>query len=126
MVRFPRLQYIEWAKAMPPARINLARSGVEHCPPSLLKLGARDLVTNLPVTHGYQPLTDAIASRYGVAATRVFTLSGGTSFANYVAYAAALDGAPRGAEVIVERPTHEPLVRIAEAFGARVRRFDRR
>ena len=125
-MRFPRLAYIEWAKSMPPAAINLARSGIEHCPPSLLKLRAADLVTNLPVQYGYQPLTDAIASRYRVSPARVFTVSGGTSFANYVACAAALDGGPRGAEAIVERPTYEPLVRIADAFGARVRRFDRR
>jgi hypothetical protein len=123
---FPTLDYIAWAKSQPPARINLARSGIEHCPPSLLKLRTADLVTNLPVKYGYQPLTEAIASRYRVSAARVFTVSGGTSFANYVAYAAALDGGPRGTEAIVERPTYEPLVRIAEAFGARVRRFDRR
>jgi hypothetical protein len=126
MMRFPRLDYIDWAKRQPPVRINLARSGIALCPPSLLKLTARDLVANLPVTYGYAPLLDAIAARYGVAPARVFTISGGTSFANFVAYAAALDGAPRGSEVIVERPTYEPLLRLAPMFGGRVRRLDRR
>jgi aspartate/methionine/tyrosine aminotransferase len=57
---------------------------------------------------------------------RVFTVSGGTSFANYLACAAVLDGCGRGAEVIVERPTYEPLLRIPQAFECRVRRLDRR
>jgi aspartate/methionine/tyrosine aminotransferase len=123
---FRELEYISWAKAMPRAAINLARSGIEHCPPSLLKLTTRDLVTTLPVKYGYAPLTRAIAERYGVDAEQVFTVSGGTSFANWVACAAALDGAGRGAEVIVERPTYEPLLNIPRTLGVRIRRLDRR
>ena len=60
---FTQLAYISWAKAMPRASINLARSGIERCPPSLLKLSRRDLVTSLPVKYGYAPLTAAIASQ---------------------------------------------------------------
>lgn len=125
-MRFPPLDYIDWAKRQPRVAINLARSGIEICPASLLQLTPRDLVVNLPVKYGYAPLLEAIAARYGVAPARVFTVSGGTSFANFVAVAAVLDGAPRGAEVIVERPTYEPLLRLAEMFGGRVRRLDRR
>ena len=125
-MNFPKLDYIQWAKSQPQVAINLARSGVDACPPSLLHLTARALVTTLPVKYGYQPLLEAIGHRYGVAANRVFTVSGGTSFANYVGCAAALDGAPAGAEVLVERPTYEPLLRIPQAFGCAVRRFDRR
>ena len=58
--------------------------------------------------------------------TQVFPISGGTSFANWLACAAVLDGCGRGAEVIVERPTYEPLLRIPQALGHRVRRLDRR
>ncbi|HEV3141215.1 MAG TPA: pyridoxal phosphate-dependent aminotransferase, partial [Vicinamibacterales bacterium] len=123
---FRELSYISWAKAMPRAAINLARSGIDYCPPSLLGLTRRDLVTTLPVKYGYAPLTDAIARRYRVGADRVFTVSGGTSFANWVACAAALDGCGPGAEVIVERPAYEPLLRIPQALGHRVRRLDRR
>src|SRR5665213_2249626 len=123
---FPDLEYIRWAKAQAPATINLARSGIDHCPASLLRLKASDLVTTLPVTYGYAPLRNAIARRYGVAFEQVFTVSGGTSFANWIACAAALDGAPRGSEVIVERPTYEPLLKIPEALGYRVRRLERR
>jgi aspartate/methionine/tyrosine aminotransferase len=123
---FPEVAYLRWAKAHPPARINLARSGVESCPPSMLRLGVRDLVVTLPVHDGYLPLRRAIASRYGVDVGEVFTVSGGAGFAAWFACAAVLNGAPRGSEVIVERPTYEPLLRIPEALGYRVRRLDRR
>src|SRR6185312_5773666 len=38
----------------------------------------------------------------------------------------ALDEAPRGTEVIVERPAYEPLLKIPKALGYRTRRLDRR
>jgi aspartate/methionine/tyrosine aminotransferase len=123
---FPELQYIAWAKSAPKVRINLARSGVEPAPAALLKLKAKDLVTALPVRYGYGPLREAIARRYRVDTDGVFSISGGTSFATWLACAAALDGCGRGAEVLVERPTYEPLIRIPEMLGHRVRRFERR
>lgn len=125
-MKFPEVNYLRWAKTHPPARINLARSGVEPCPPSMLGLTSRDLVVTLPVVDGYAPLRETIARRYGVTSERVFTVSGGTSFADWFACAAVLNGAPRGTEVIVERPTYEPLLRIPEALGYKVRRLDRR
>ncbi len=125
-MRFPDVDYIRWAKALPAAKVNLARSGLEPCPPQLLGLRASDLVTNLPVHDGYRPLLETIARRYGVTRGQVFTVPGGTSFANWMAAAAALHEAPRACEVIVERPAYEPLLRIPESLGARVRRLDRR
>jgi aspartate/methionine/tyrosine aminotransferase len=125
-VRFPNVDYIRWAKQHPPATVNLARSGVELCPPALLGLRPEDVVVNLPVNDGYAPLVRAIARRYGVAAEQVFTVSGGTSFADWFAAAVVLEGCGPRDEVIVERPTYEPLLRIAESFGVGIRRFDRR
>jgi hypothetical protein len=123
---FPEIRYLTWSKTLPKAAVNLARSGLEHCPPDLLGLDSSDLVTNLPVTWGYLPLTRVIATRYRVRPEQVFTVSGGTSLANWVACAAILENARRDAEVIVERPTYEPLLRLPEMFGCRVRRLDRR
>ena len=125
-MKFEELEYLSWAKSLPRMDINLARSGIDHCPASLLGLRARDLVTTLPVKYGYGPLLEAIARRYGVATAQVLTLSGGTSFANYVACAAALDGCGPRTEVIVERPTYEPLLKIPRALGYRIRRLERR
>src|SRR5262245_4831593 len=123
---FPDVDYIRWAKEHPPARINLARSGVALCPPELLRLRARDLVVNLPVCDGYAPLVAAIARRYRVGREQVFTVSGGTSFADWFAAAVVLERVQRGDEVIVERPAYEPLLRIAESFGVKIKRFERR
>ena len=78
-MKFPALEYIRWAKSQRPVAINLARSGIDACPPSLLRLTRSDLVTTLPVKYGYQPLLEAIGGRYDVAPDRVFTLSGGTT-----------------------------------------------
>lgn len=124
-MHFPDVDYLRWAKYHPAARVNLARSGVEPCPASALRVTRRDLVVTLPVTDGYAPLRRAIARRYSVDPEQVFTVSGGTSFANFFACAAALDGCSEATEVIVERPTYEPLLRIPEALGYRVRRLDR-
>jgi aspartate/methionine/tyrosine aminotransferase len=123
---FPEIRYLTWAKMLPKASINLARSGLDHCPPDLLGLEGADLVTNLPVTWGWLPLVRAIASRYRVRTEQVFTVSGGTSLANWLACAAALENARKDAEVIVERPTYEPLLRLPEMLGCRVRRLDRK
>jgi aspartate/methionine/tyrosine aminotransferase len=125
-MNFPDLAYITWAKSLPRVDVNLARSGIDHCPASRLRLKTRDLVATLPVKYGYAPLREAIARRYGAAVEQVFPVSGGTSFANWLACAAVLDGCGRGAEVIVERPTYEPLLRIPQALGHRVRRLERR
>ena len=114
---------MSWAKALPPARANLARSGIVPCPPALLRLQPRDFVTQLPPGYGYPPLRAAIGRRYRVSPENVLPVPGGTSLANYLACAAVLDGAPRGAEAIVEQPTYEPLLRIPEAFCCRVRRL---
>jgi aspartate/methionine/tyrosine aminotransferase len=125
-VKFTEVAYMSWAKAMPPARSNLARSGIGPCPPALLRLSPRDLATHHPDGYGWRLLLAAIGRRYGVSSDRVLTVSGGTSLANWVACAAALDGAGAGAEVIVERPAYEPLLRIPEAMGFRIRRLERR
>src|SRR4051812_27670949 len=123
---FPELAYIDWAKSLPRVHVNLARSGVALCPASLLRLTAADLVATLPVKHGYAPLREAIATRYDARLDQVFAVSGGTSYANWLACLAVLDGCGRGTEVIVERPAYEPLVKVPRALGYRVRRLDRR
>jgi aspartate/methionine/tyrosine aminotransferase len=125
-MRTPELPYIAWSKAMPRAAVNLARSGIDYCPLSLLQLRMSDFAIQLPVQYGYAPLREAIAARYGVAFEQVFTVSGGTSLANWLACAAALHGCPPGTEVIVERPAYEPLLQIPRMLGHRIRRLDRR
>lgn len=123
-MKHPEFVYMAWAKSLPKVRINLARSGIEPCPPGLLGV-SRPVEIHHPAGYGWLPLRRAIARRYRVSPEQVFPASGGTSLANWLACSAAVNGTA-GAEVIVERPTYEQLLRVPEALGCRIRRFDRR
>ena len=125
-MRFPEFVYMSWSKAHPPARVNLARSGVALCPPELLRLGEDDLVTRVDEIYGHPPLRAAIAKRYRVAPENVVLASGGCSLANWLALAALLDGAEPRDEVIVEKPTYEQLLVVPRGYGVRVKRLERR
>ena len=125
-MRFPEIVYMSWAKAAAPAEIDLAASGVAPCPVRLLGLDDSDFATHHRAGYGWPPLVAEIARRYRVADDRVACASGGASLANWLACTAVLEGGDRRTEVIVERPAYEPLRRIPESFGCRVRRLDRR
>jgi aspartate/methionine/tyrosine aminotransferase len=75
-----------------------------------------------PNAYGYPPLVDALAAHCKVPAEMIVTVSGGTSMANHLAMAALLD---HGDEVLIEEPTYEPLLAIAEYLGAKIKRFPR-
>jgi aspartate/methionine/tyrosine aminotransferase len=52
----------------------------------------------------------------------VVAISGGTSMANHLAIAAAVE---HGDEVLIEEPTYEPLLAVAQYFGTQIKRFPR-
>jgi aspartate/methionine/tyrosine aminotransferase len=114
--------YLLWAKTRQPAAIDLAGSNLLHCTIDDLP-GAREAVDlSAPNDNGYAPIVEAIGSHYGVAPSRVVT-AGGCSGANFLAVAALV--AP-GDDVLIERPTYDPLIGACRLMGATVRRFDRR
>src|SRR5512141_1605845 len=118
----PLAPYLLWAKTRRPAALDLAGSNLLHC--SLDDLpGAREAV-ELWVENedGYLPIVQALAGHYGVDAERI-VLATGCSGANFVAIA-ALVGA--GDDVLIERPTYDPLIGACRLLGANVRRFARR
>jgi aspartate/methionine/tyrosine aminotransferase len=121
MVR-ARAPYMEWAKSRPRPRLDLAGSNLLAC--SLEDLpGARQAVElSGESPDGYPPLLDAIASRYGVEPDRVSTAPG-CSGANFLACAALIEA---GDDVLIERPTYDPLVAAVQMLGGRPRFFDRR
>ena len=113
--------YIQWSKTRAYARNDLALSNILTCtlndlPGALdgLELAGRN-------DQGYEPLLDAIASRYGVERQQV-TTAAGTSGANFLVFAALLEP---GDEVLVERPGYDALTAAAQTFAARLIRFDR-
>ena len=71
--------------------------------------------------YGYQPLLQAIATRYRVNTNSVVTAAG-TTFANHLAMAALIRP---GDEVLFEHPAYEPMLALAHYLGAEVKRFSR-
>jgi hypothetical protein len=122
MLEAPLAPYLLWAKTRQPAAIDLAGSNLFPCTLDDVP-GAREAVDiTAPNDNGYVPLTSAIARHYGVSDDRVVT-GHGCSGANFLAIA-ALVGA--GDDVLVERPTYDPLLGACALMGARIERFDRR
>jgi aspartate/methionine/tyrosine aminotransferase len=114
--------YMTWAKHHAGARYNLANSGILGCTIHELPLSERDILINGPNHEGYAPLHEAIAQKYDTTPESVITAQG-TSMANFLAMATVLE---RGDEVLIERPTYDPLLAVAEYLGVIVRRFERR
>src|SRR5260221_12415464 len=81
-----------------------------------------DVQLNGDNSYGYRPLVEAIAAHCNVEPECVVTISGGTSMANHLAMAALVE---HGDEVLIEEPTYEPILAVAEYFGVRVKRFPR-
>jgi aspartate/methionine/tyrosine aminotransferase len=113
--------YLLWAKSRRPAVVDLAGSNLLHCAMDELP-GAREaLELTAPNDNGYGPVIDAIAAHYRVERARIACATG-CSGANFLV-AAALLGA--GDDVLIERPTYDPLVGVCRLMGASVHRFDR-
>jgi aspartate/methionine/tyrosine aminotransferase len=114
--------YMQWAKKRPKVKYDLALSGILNLPFPELDATIEDIDLNGDNSYGYAPLVDALAEHCDVPGECVVTISGGTSMANHLAMAAAIE---HGDEVLIEEPTYEPLLALAEYFGARVKRFSR-
>jgi len=114
--------YMHWAKTRPKVKYDLALSGILNLPFAELEANIADLDLNGDNVYGYQPLVEALAAHSQVSPESVVTISGGTSMANHLAMAAALE---HGDEVLIEEPTYEPILALAEYFGARIKRFPR-
>ena len=114
--------YMAWAKLRSSARFNLAVSGVLDYPLAELPVRMEDLEIGGTGPYGYPPLMERLAAKSGVPEQcLVYTL--GTSMANFIALTALVRP---GDEVLVEKPTYDPLLAILDHLGALVSRFERR
>jgi aspartate/methionine/tyrosine aminotransferase len=113
---------MHWAKTQRPVAWPLSGSEVTHFPLDRLGPAIADLELNGASYYRYPPLREAIAAKEGVSPEQVVAADG-TSMANMLAMAALI--AP-GDEVLIERPTYEPLLAVARFLGAKVSRFARR
>jgi aspartate/methionine/tyrosine aminotransferase len=121
MTRAMSTPYLEWAKLHSTARWNLATSGIPAVP--LEEIGGWPDASALtqPNGYGYAPLLERVAAHHGVTPAQVVTTTG-CSMANFLAMAALVSP---GDEVLVERPTYDPLLLAAAHLGARITRFER-
>jgi aspartate/methionine/tyrosine aminotransferase len=117
-----RSAYLEWAKLRSASKYNLATSGLDGFPLAKLPVKVEDLEISIGGSYGYPPLQERLARKNGVAPECVVAANG-TSMANHLAMAALLEP---GDEVLIEQPTYEPLLTVAEYLGANIRRFPRR
>lgn len=115
-------RYMQWAKLSSTAKYNLATSGMVNLPLSALDVKLEELEINGPTVYGYEPLLNALATRYRVPQKAVVSAMG-TSFANYLALAAATEP---GDEVLIEQPTYDPILGAAKYLGLEIRRFQRK
>src|SRR5947208_11189830 len=115
-------EFMHWAKTRPRVKYDLALSGILNLPFPELDVKLNELELHGDNAYGYRPLVEALAAHCHVAPENVVTISGGTSMANHLAMAALLE---HGDEVLIEQPTYEPLLAIAEYLGAKIKRFQR-
>ncbi len=115
-------QYLAWSKLHSQARFNLASSGVMDYPLAELPVSVGDLELGGTGPYGFKPLMERLAAKAGVP-EECLVYTQGTSMANYLALTALVGP---GDEVLVERPTYDPLLTILEHIGAKVSRFERR
>src|SRR5688572_9425042 len=114
-------EYMHWAKTRSTAKFNLATSGLNNLSLSDLEFSESELeITGLD-GYGYEPLIQELSQRYRVDPKSIVTAAG-TSLADHLAMAALIDP---GDEVLIERPTYEPILALAQYLGANVQRFER-
>ena len=114
--------YMHWAKFKRPVRFALTGSEVPHFRMAALDWTIADLDLDGASHPRYGPLRERIAERYGVKLENVVAADG-TSMANFLALAALVSP---GDEVLVERPTYEPILGAANFLGATIKRFERK
>ncbi len=121
-MRFEAIEYIVWAKTRPKVAIDLCSSSVEQLKRKDLELDWEELEVSGENSYGYPPLLEAIAERYGVKVDNVVSAIG-TSHALFLVCAALIEP---GDDVLIESPVYGPLLAVPRAFGARVRRLERK
>jgi len=107
-------RYLAWAKLHANARFNLATSGILDYPLAELPVQIKDLEIGGTDAYGFKPLMKRLAEKAGVPEECV-VYTHGTSMANYLALTALVR---RGDEVLIERPTYDPLLAILDHIGA--------
>jgi len=112
-VRFNKVELLEWVKTQPKELIDLTNSGMES-PEKLSDLGIR--VDEIPLSgdnyYGYEPLKEHLANQYGITSSHI-AITPGASMGNFAVLSVLSETIKN---IIVEHPTYEPFIRIAETL----------
>jgi aspartate/methionine/tyrosine aminotransferase len=115
--------YLEWYLSIPPLPYDLRSSGITG-----LKihtdLGEVDLSKNFP--HGNPETTKLLAQRYHTQPENVFITSEGATGQNTRIISYLAEKHPKKTEAIIEYPTYEPLLRLAQDHFRRIKRLERK
>src|SRR5256885_3493122 len=114
--------FMHWAKTRPRVKYDRALSGILNLLLGELDFDRKDLELHGDNAYGFRPLVEALAKHRQVAPESVVTVAGGTSMANHLAMATLLE---HGDDVLIEEPTYDPLLAVAEYLGAKIKRFPR-
>lgn len=114
--------YMQWAKLQSSGKFSLAPSGLENYSIKDLPVSIDDLEISGNSIYGYEPLLQTLATKYNVDSNSV-VLAIGTSLANHLVMASLLEP---GDEVLIEQPTYDPILAVAQYLGAKINRFPRR
>src|SRR6266852_5022112 len=114
--------FMHWAKTRPKLKYDLALSGILNLPFAELDVKLEDLELHGDNAYGYRLLVETLATHCKISPEYLVTISGGTSMANHLAMAAVLE---YGDEVLIEQPTYEPILAVAQYLGAKIKRFPR-
>jgi len=113
---------MHWAKTHRANKYDLATSGLLHYSMKDLGVDWQDLEINGPTYYGYEPLNEMLAAKCGVSRDCIAPAIG-TSMANHLVLAALLEPDD---EILIEQPTYEPILAVAQYLRAQIKRFPRR
>ena len=117
-----RSLYLDWYVRVPPVKFDFRSSGLGNFKYSA-NLGEVDLSTNY--SHGNPETTKLLAQRYDTLSENVFVSSEGASGQNARIIRCLAERDPQRNEAIVEYPTYEPLLRLAQEYFPQVKRLER-
>lgn len=123
-MRFRGIDYLEWIIGLdwePQYDLGCSEPQLEASAQEM-GLTSEDIIINGHNAFGYDELREYLARRYQVSPDNVLC-SLGASMANFLICGILIES---GDEVIVERPAYEPLRKVPQLLGAKVRRLERR
>ncbi len=116
--------YLNWYIGVPKVKFDLKSSGLTNLK---INVDLRQIDLSVNYDHGGNPETvRLLAERYRVKPENIFVTCEGTSGTNARILRLIAERNPQKNEAIIEYPTYEPLLRLAQEYFPTVKRFERK